>query len=70
MRMPTEVTPIQNRWFTLHNYRLRDKGKLASYWVNGWPPKEYSIEKEYEYFEISKKEWKQHGEEGYRGMRF
>jgi hypothetical protein len=66
MRMPVEAKPIQVKWLTLHNYRLIDTGKLASYWVNGWKPEEYSIEKEYEYFSTSQKEWRLHGMDNYQ----
>ena len=65
MRMPVEVKPAQVKWLTRHNYRLIDTGKLASYWVNGWKPEEYSIEKEFEYFKTSQKEWAETGMLGY-----
>lgn len=66
MRMPVEVKLIQKRWLTKHNYRLLDTGKLASYWVNGWSPEEYSHAKEYAYFGTSQKEWREKGMDGYR----
>lgn len=65
MRMPVEVKPIQKRWLTLHNYRLLDIGAMASYWVNGWKPEEYSEEKELAYFKTTQKEWAEHGMDGY-----
>lgn len=52
MRIPVEVKPIEKRWLVKHNYRLLDTGKLASYWVNGWTPKEYTYEKECAYFKV------------------
>ena len=66
MRMPVKVSPIRVKWLTAHNYRLIDTGKLASYWVNGWDPKTYSIENEYRYFKTSQAEWALHGRDGYR----
>lgn len=53
MRMPVEVKPIEKRWLLKHNYRLLDTGKLASYWVNGWLPEEYTKEKECAYFKVN-----------------
>lgn len=66
MRMPVVVTPIQQRWLKKHNYRLLDTGKVASYWINGWKPEEYSHAKEYAYFKTTCTEWAEHGMDGYR----
>lgn len=65
MRMPVTVTPLQKRWLTRYNYRHLDTGKLATYWINGWKPEEYSHEKEYAHFKTTKEEWGVHGMDGY-----
>jgi len=65
MRLPVEVTPLQKRWLTKYNFRHLDTGKLASYYVNGWKPEEYSTAKEFEYFKTTKEEWKEHGMDGF-----
>lgn len=65
MRLPVELKPSQTKWLKLHNYRFLDSGKEAQYWVNGWPPEEYSMEKEYEFFKTSKAEWAAKGLDGY-----
>lgn len=66
MRLPVVVSPPQKKWLLTHNYRHLETGKLASYWINGWKPGEYCIEKEYEYFKTSQKDWADHGMDGYR----
>lgn len=57
MRMPVIVKPLNLKWLKKHNYRHLDTGFMASYWINGWKPKEYNIKKEYEYFETSREQW-------------
>jgi len=50
LRMPLEPRPIQLRWLANNNYRLIERGNLASYWVNGWNPLDYTMENEIEYW--------------------
>lgn len=57
MRMPVIVKPLNLKWLKKHNYRHLDTGFMASYWINGWKPKEYDIKKEYEYFGTTKEQW-------------
>ena len=45
--------PYQVHWLKANNYRLLDTGFMSQYWINGWPPEEFSFEKEKEF-------WKQH----------
>jgi hypothetical protein len=58
MRMPTieNITDIQVKWLDRRHFRYLGEGSLASYWVNGWKPEEYSVSKEKEY-------WKEHDPE-------
>jgi len=65
MRLPVEITSLQKRWLNMYNFRHLDTGKLASYYVNGWKPEEYTSTKEFEYFKTTQKEWKEHGMDGY-----
>lgn len=50
MRMPVHPSPHQLRWLERCHYFKIDEGALSSYWVNGFPPKKYSWEKEEEYW--------------------
>jgi hypothetical protein len=61
MRLPVEITPLQERWLKKYHYRFLDKGSIASYWVNGWPVEEWTAEKEYAYFKTTKAEWAMEG---------
>lgn len=54
MRMPVRVKLGDKKWLVERGYRLLDRGKFASYWINGWDPKEYSVEKERNYFGVNK----------------
>lgn len=50
LRMPLEPTKIQAAWLKGHNFRLVANGKWASFWINGWDPKAWTIENEHKYF--------------------
>jgi hypothetical protein len=56
MRMPIKVPQPQVEELVKHGYRLLDTGSLASYWINGWLPDEYSFKKECRYFKC-KADW-------------
>lgn len=45
LRMPIEPHKIQLGWLKQFNFRLIDTGKLASYWINGWPIETYNYRK-------------------------
>ncbi len=65
MRLPVEITPLQKRWLAMYNFRHLDTGKLASYYINGWKPEEYTSTKEFEYFKTTQTKWKETGMKGY-----
>jgi len=65
MRLPVEITPLQKKWLAMYNFRHLDTGKLASYYVNGWKPEEYTSAKEFEYFKTTQKGWRETGMKGY-----
>jgi hypothetical protein len=50
LRLPIEVSRVQAKLLKKLHYRHIDTGKLASYWINGWDPKEYSSAREYKFF--------------------
>jgi hypothetical protein len=52
MRLPLEIDVKQKRWLKAHNFRHLDTGQLASYYVNGWKPDEYSVKEEFKYFGV------------------
>jgi hypothetical protein len=64
IRMPLELNEVQRNFMKEYHYHLLSNGKLAAYWVNGWQPKEYSIKKEYEFFNTNATEW-HNGGSGY-----
>ena len=57
IRMPLELNKKEAKFMEDYNYRLLDTGKLATYWVNGWPSEKYSIKEEYKFFETSLAKW-------------
>lgn len=61
LRMPIVVSPLRLKLLKEMNYRHIDTGKLASYWLNGWDPKEYSHAMEYKYFGITHAIWSAKG---------
>jgi hypothetical protein len=68
LRMPLVMSPQRKSFLKGLNYRQIDTGAHASFWVNGWDPKTYNIEKEFAFFKTTQKEWKDHGEDGYRNV--
>jgi len=56
--MPLKLNDVQKRFMEEYHYRLLDTGKLATYWVNGWKPEEYSMEKEYKFFNTNQTKWR------------
>lgn len=65
MRLPIEPTKTQKALLEKLHYRHIDTGRLASYWINGWKPEEFSFDKEYKFFGISSAIWAQRGDEWY-----
>jgi hypothetical protein len=61
MRLPLKLHPARKKWLEAHNYRFLDSGSIAQYWINGWPPEEWTAEKEYAHFNTTKEEWGLHG---------
>lgn len=65
MRLPIEPTDSQVKLLKKLNYRHLDTGRLASYWINGWEPKKYSFDREYDFFGINQNIWSSRGEGWY-----
>ena len=65
IRMPLKLNGMQKQFMEEYHYRLLDTGKLATYWVNGWKPEEYSMEKEYKFFNTNHAQWQQKGDDNY-----
>jgi hypothetical protein len=68
VRLPLQINKVRERLLKALNYRHLDTGTMAQYWINGWDPKTYSIEKEYEFFNTSQEEWEKKGRGWKLGM--
>lgn len=50
LRMPLQPMKVQLKWLTTNHFRLLDTGTQASFWCNGWEPKEWDIKMERKFF--------------------
>lgn len=50
LRMPLDPTKFQLQWLKINNYRLIEKGNMASFYVNGFDPDTYSFQTEADYW--------------------
>jgi hypothetical protein len=50
LRMPLQPMKVQVKWLGANHFRLLDTGTQASFWCNGWKPKEWDIKMEREFF--------------------
>jgi hypothetical protein len=53
LRMPLrrQIPRLTKLWLKNRNFRYVDQGTMASYWVNGWPVRDYTYKKEFEYWQ-------------------
>lgn len=54
LRMPLEVSKQRQRWLKNQNYRMIAKGTFATFWINGWDPKSWTVKREWAFFKSRK----------------
>jgi hypothetical protein len=55
MRLPLtkNLTEVQKTWLKYRSFKFLDEGSISSYWVNGFEPEKYTVDKEIRF-------WKKH----------